>query len=140
MAPPNQVAAQYVYALAEGDYTSACALLDPRTRESLVRAMGSRVKCPRLFARCLRNRAARPTRDQSQLLYATVQVRMEGAKADSRLSGTPVARATREMTLANERGAWKLTSYGAAIRRCELRAERDRRLRHRRRSPHTRPA
>jgi hypothetical protein len=134
---PSDVAQSYVYALAEGNYRGACALLDKRTRDSLVRAMGSRTTCPRLFARCLPDQATRVNRDQSQLLFANVQVTMQGPKAVSRLSGTRVARATREVTLANEHGVWKLTSSGQTISRCVLRSDTDRRLRPRRGRHHT---
>jgi hypothetical protein len=135
---PSDVAQSYVYALAEGNYRGACALLDKGTRESLVRAVGSRTTCPRLFARCLPDEASRVNRDQAQLLFANIQVITEGPrKALSRLSGTRVARATREVTMADESGIWKLTSSGRAISRCVVRSDRDRRLRRHRGRHHT---
>jgi hypothetical protein len=129
---PSDVAQSYVYALAEGNYRGACAVLDKGTRDALVRATGSRGTCPRVFARCLPDQATHVNRDQAQLLFANVQITMEGPKAVARLSGTRVARATRQVTMINDHGIWKLTSYGQAISRCVLSSARDRRVRHHR--------
>lgn len=131
---PTDVAQSYVYAIAEGNYPGACALLDQRTRETLVASRRSRVSCPRLLACCLPKRTTALRRDQSQLLYANVDLRVSGSRADVRLSGTAAANATREVTLVHERAHCELTSPGAAIERCALRLARDQRRRHRRRS------
>lgn len=134
---PSDVAQSYVYTLAEGNYRGACALLDKGARDTLVRATGSRATCPRVFARCLPDQATHVNRDQAQLLFANVQVTMDGPKAVAKLSGTRVARATRQVTMTNEHGIWKLTSYGQAIGRCLLSSDRDRRLRPQRGRRHT---
>jgi hypothetical protein len=119
--PPPVVSAvqSYLSAISEGNYSSACSLLDSRTRKSLVR--GSRTNCATAFTRCLPNNAQSDQRDQSQLFYATAQVSVAGAKAHATVSGTAAARAIRQVTLARERRRWKLTSTGAAFKRCRLR-------------------
>ncbi|MGI8507429.1 MAG: hypothetical protein ACR2MK_11640 [Solirubrobacteraceae bacterium] len=131
---PTDVAQSYVYAIAEGNYPGACALLDQRTRETLVSSTRPRVSCPRLFARCLPKGTTTLRRDQSQLLYANTDLQVSGSRAAVRLSGTAAARVTKEVTLVHERAHWELTSPGAAIERCAVRLARDRRRRHRRRS------
>jgi hypothetical protein len=109
----------YLSALSEGNYSTACSLLDSRTRKSLLR--GSRTSCATAFTRCLPDNAQSAKRDQSQLLYATVQVSVDGSKAHATVSGTPVAGAIKRVTLARERRRWKLTSSGAALKACRLR-------------------
>lgn len=115
---------KYVSALAAGYYSSACSMLDSRTRASLSGPAGSRATCTNVLARCLPYNATIAKRDQSQLLYATVQVRIARSRAEAAVSGTAVARAIREVTLAKERGGWLLTSYGRALRGCVTRARR----------------
>lgn len=131
---PSEVAQNYVYAVAEGNGSGACALLDARTRDTLVASTRSRRGCPALFARCLPKGSAILRRDQSQLLYANVDLRVSGAHADVRLSGTAAAKATKEVMLAHERTRWVLTSPGQFITRCVSRLRRSHRPRHRRRS------
>jgi hypothetical protein len=114
---------RYVNALAAGYYTKACTVLDTHARESLSGPTGSRASCKTVLARCLPYNATVAKRDQSQLLYATVQVRIDHAKAKADVSGTTVARAIKQVTLAKERGSWTLTSYGAALRGCVARVK-----------------
>jgi hypothetical protein len=118
--PVDTAVQNYLTALSEGNYSGACALLDRRTRKSLVRSTGSRTSCATAFTRCLPNNAQSAKRDQSQLAFATVQVIVDGSKAHANVSGTAVARAIRRVTLARQRGRWKLTSYGKALRACRL--------------------
>jgi hypothetical protein len=107
-------AQKYVNALAAGYYRSACTLLDGRTRASLGGADG----CRKVLSRCLPYNAQVAKRDQSQLLYATVDVKVKRSRARAALSGTAVARALESVTLAKENGHWRLTSYGSAITGC----------------------
>lgn len=117
--PPAVLAAQsYLKSLAEGNYPAACALLDGRARTALSRRPGRRVSCARAFTRCLPDDAQVPKRDQSQLLFANVQVSIRGDTASAAVSGTPVARAVRHVTLAKEGRHWKLTSYGQGLTGC----------------------
>lgn len=116
--PPYQVAAQsYLSALAEGNYDNACALLDGRTLARLTR---SRVTCAGFYHRCLPNDALKLKLDQSQLLYATLQVSRRGSRAEATASGTAVAEAISHVTLADEDGHWKLTSFGSGLTGCRL--------------------
>jgi hypothetical protein len=133
--PPVEVVQNYLDALAGGNYAGACALLDNRTRESPVRLVGRHVTCATVFARCLPHTVTSLKRDQTQLFYSTVQVNAAGRKATATVSGTAVARAIRQVTLAEERDNWKLTSYGNAVDRCQLMNPR---LRHAGRSRRTR--
>ncbi len=57
-------------------------------------------------------------KDQTQLLYATVDISIDGAKASAQVSGTPVADAIKHFTLAEQRGNWTLTSYGQGLTGC----------------------
>jgi hypothetical protein len=118
--PPVDVVQNYLNAVGAGNYSSACALLDKRTRESPLRSVRPRIGCPTVFVRCLPNNVIRLKRDQTQLLYASIQLNVSGDKASADVSGTTVARAIRKVTLADERGTWKLTSYGQAVHRCRL--------------------
>jgi hypothetical protein len=111
----------YLNSLAAGNYSSACALLDHRARAALVRSTRLRISCAKAFHRCLPNRAQTATKDQTQLLYANLDVSIQGSTASAAVSGTPVARAVRQVDLAKERGRWKLTSYGRGLTGCRQR-------------------
>jgi hypothetical protein len=121
---PYNVVSNYLTQIAEGNYSNACGLLDTGVRDSLIKRMGSRTTCSKLFVRCLPSKATNISRDQAQLLYATIQVATHRHKADVSVAGTAVARAIKRVTLAKERGTWKLTSYGDALRRCPHKAHR----------------
>lgn len=115
---PYNVVSKYLSQIAEGNYSNACGMLDTGVRDALIKRMGSRTTCSKLFVRCLPSKATNISRDQAQLLYATIQVATHHHKADVTVAGTAVARAIKRVTLAKERGTWKLTSYGDALRRC----------------------
>jgi hypothetical protein len=53
-------------------------------------------------------------------LYASIQLNITGHTASAAVGGTTVARAIRGVTLADQQGTWKLTSYGKGIRHCRL--------------------
>ena len=129
---PYSVVSDYLNEIAEGNYATACGLIEARTREALVRRMGSRVPCSHLFRRCLPNQATKISHDQTQLLYANIQVVTHRNKAVVTLGGTAVARAIRRVTAAKEHKTWKLTSYGEALQRCPRKLHR---LRATRRGP-----
>ena len=118
--PPVDVVQNYLNDLGAGNYSGACALLDKRTREAPLRSVRPRISCSTVFARCLPNNVTSLKRDQTQLLYASVQMNVTGVKASADLSGTAVAKSIRQVTLAQKRGNWKLTSYGQAVHRCHL--------------------
>lgn len=111
---PGEIAEDYVTAIADGNYSNACALLDRRARERLRGSMRSSAGCAPLLRRCLPTRATVLRRDQLQLFYANVDVRIAGPRATVRTSGTAVANRIGEVTLAKRRGRWALTSYGRA--------------------------
>jgi hypothetical protein len=75
-----------------------------------------------VLSRCLPYNAQVAKRDQSQLLYATVNITVKRSRADATVSGTAVARAVKEVSLAKEGRHWVLTSYGSAITGCAKRA------------------
>jgi hypothetical protein len=118
--PPVEVVQDYLNQLGSGNYPGACALLDKRARESSARLAGARVSCERLFDRCLPHTVTSLPKDQTQLFYSNVQVNTTDGKTSATVSGTAVAKAIRHVTLAEERGNWKLTSYGQAVDRCRL--------------------
>lgn len=121
---PYDVVSNYLTQIAEGNYSNACGLLDTGARDALIRKMGSRTSCSHLFVRCLPSNATNIKRDQSQLLFANIQVVSHRKTADVTVGGTAVARAIRQVTVAKERGTWKLTSYGHALTQCPLKPHR----------------
>ena len=121
---PYSAVSNYLSQIAEGNYSNACGMLDPGVRAALIKRMGSRTTCSKLFVQCLPSKATNISRDQSQLLYATIQVATHHHKANATVAGTAVARAIKRVTLAKERRTWKLTSYGDALRKCPRREHR----------------
>ena len=115
---PYDVVYAYLGQIAEGNYASACNQLDPHTREALLTALGGRIGCPQVFRRCLPSYALNLSRDQTQLFYATILVTVHHRRADVIVRGTAVSRALKRVTLRDERGTWRLTSWGAALDRC----------------------
>jgi hypothetical protein len=134
--PPVEVVQNYLNALAAGNYSGACALLDNRTRQYPAKSLRG-VTCETLFAQCLPRTVTSLKRDSTQLLYSNVQVNADGSKANATVSKTAVARAVRHVTLSEERGNWKLTSYGQAVDRCQLTNSRRRHGRRPRGPTHT---
>jgi hypothetical protein len=131
---PSDITQNYVDAIAEGNYPGACKLLLARTQAALVAAAGTREGCAPLLDRCLPNKITVSAADQSQLLYVTIDIQTSGPTAQGTLSGLPVARAIRRVTLVRKRGTWRLTTPGQAVTRCvhELQAKHARRVRRRR--------
>ncbi len=129
--PPDLVAVNsYLNALAEGNYSNACSLLEPGTAVALIKSTGKRVGCPEAFHRCLPDSALIPKQDQSQLLYATVDLTVTGKRASASVAGNPVARVVHHVTLAKHGLVWKLTSYGVGLQGCKLRERRRSARRH----------
>ena len=122
--PPFEVVQNYLNDVGAGNYAGACALLDKRTREAPLQSVRPRITCPTVFVRCLPDNVIRLARDQTQLLYASIQINTNGDKATADVSGTAVARALRRVTLADKQGVWYLTSYGRAVQRCRLKNRR----------------
>ena len=118
--PPVDVVQNYLNDLGAGNYAAACGLLDKRARDAPLKSAKPRITCAKVFVRCLPDNVIRLARDQTQLLYASIQLNMTGNTASASVSGTAVARAIRSVTLAEQQGTWKLTSYGQVVRRCRL--------------------
>ena len=118
--PPVDVVQNYLNDLGAGNFSGACALLDKRARDAPLRSAKPRITCAKVFVRCLPDNVIRLARDQTQLLYASIQLNVTGETASASVSGTAVARAIRKVTLSNEQGNWKLTSYGHAVHGCRL--------------------
>ena len=118
----------YLNDIGAGNYAAACGLLDKSAREAPLKAAKPRVTCAKVFVRCLPDSVIRLAHDQTQLLYASIQVNVTGKTANADVSGTAVARAIRNVTLAEQQGStWRLTSYGQAVRHCDLNKARHRR-------------
>lgn len=109
---PGEIAQNYVAAIAEGNYVSACGMLNDAARASLRRSSGSAGRCATLLARCLPTHATDLRRDQVQLFYANVEPTITGSRAVVKTSGTAVANRIKMLTLTKTRGAWTLSSYG----------------------------
>lgn len=120
--PPNAVVQDYLNALGGGNFTTACSMLDAGARDATLRSQHVHVSCPNLFRRCLPNRVLNLKRDQTQLLYASLSVKLSssGMVANIATSGTPVAAELKQVTLRHERRGWKLTSFGRVIAQCHL--------------------
>jgi hypothetical protein len=118
--PPNEAVQNYLNALGAGNYTTACSLLDSRARESLIRSIRVRTTCPAVFRRCLPHRTTLLKQDQTQLLYANMQVSVTGSDATAAVSGTAVARELKHVTVRDEQTGWMVTGLGQAIERCRL--------------------
>ena len=115
---PSDIAENYVNALAQGDYATACGLLGHRLELALVRSYGAQASCRAILVHCLPNQATVLKRDQTQLLFATVESRIVGRKAFVAVSGTSVARRVKEVTLLNGANGWQLISYGRGLSHC----------------------
>jgi hypothetical protein len=109
---PGEIAQNYIAAIAEGSYSSACAMLDGAARTSLRRSTGSSGRCPILLARCLPTHATVLRRDQVQLFYANVEPTIMGSRAVVKTSGTAVANRIKTLTFTKTRDGWTLSSYG----------------------------
>jgi hypothetical protein len=122
--PPIAIVQSYLNALGGGEYDTACGMVDGQALVALTRAKHVRVDCPQLLKRCLPNRSLVLKRDQTQLLYANIEVSLSdnGRIADADTSATPVATELKHVTLRHERGAWKFTGLGQAIEACHLAA------------------
>jgi len=118
--PPFQIVQNYLNDVGAGNYAGACGLLDKHAREAPLLSAKPRITCAKVFVRCLPDNVIRLTRDQTQLLYASIHLNVTGKTATANVGGTVVARAIRSVTLAQQQGTWKLTSYGQAVSRCRL--------------------
>jgi hypothetical protein len=101
-------------------------MADSHALEALLRSKHARLSCAKLFRRCLPNRSIVLKSDQTQLLYANINVSLSdnGNIANADTSATPVATELKHVTLKHERGVWKLTGFGQAIQLCRLTAHR----------------
>jgi hypothetical protein len=122
--PPIAFVQNYLNALGGGNYNSACAMVDPQAFASLARAKHVHISCAKLFDRCLPNRSLVNKKDQTQLLYANIDVTLsdKGKVANADTSATTVATELKHVTLQHEKGAWKFTGLGRAIEACHLSA------------------
>jgi hypothetical protein len=124
--PPIAIVQNYLNALGGGEYATACGMADSHALEALLRSKHARVSCAKFFKRCLPNRSIVLKSDQTQLLYANINVSLSdnGKIANADTSATPVATELRHVTLEHERGVWKFTGFGRALELCRLTAHR----------------
>ena len=118
--PPIAIVQNYLNALGGGEFTAACGMADSQALAELTRAKHVHIGCAQLFKRCLPNRALVSKKDQTQLLYANIDVSLSdnGKVANADTSATPVATELRHVTLQHEHGVWKFTGFGRAIEAC----------------------
>ena len=126
--PPIDIVQNYLNALGAGDYATACGMLDGQALEALIRTKHVRISCAGLLRRCLPNRSIVLKSDQTQLLYADINVTLSdhGRIADADTSATAVATELKHVTLKHEHGVWKFTGFGRAIEACRPTAHRPR--------------
>lgn len=124
--PPIAIVQNYLNALGGGEFASACGMVDGQALQSLIRAKHVRIGCVTLFRRCLPSRSIDLKSDQTQLLYANIDVTLsdQGQIANADTSATPVATELRHVTLKHEKGTWKVTGFGRAIEACRASAHR----------------
>jgi hypothetical protein len=124
--PPIDIVQNYLNALGAGEYATACGMVDSQALETLLRAKHARVSCVKLFSRCLPNRSIVLKSDQTQLLYADINVSLsdKGTVANADTSATAVAAELKHVTLKHEHGIWKFTELGQAVERCRVTAHR----------------
>ncbi len=122
--PPIAIVQNYLNALGGGEFTNACAMVDGQAFASLTRAKHVHMDCAQLFKRCLPNQSLVSKKDQTQLLYANIDVSLSdnGKVANADTSATPVATELRHVTLKHEHGTWKFTGFGRAIQACRAAA------------------
>jgi hypothetical protein len=106
------VVQSYISSIAEGNFTGACSQLDAHARSALGKASGSARPCRVLLARCFPDQATKLKSDQTQLLYATVDISTHGSRATAVTGNTQVAKAVKVVSLIQQHGQWKLDSYG----------------------------
>jgi hypothetical protein len=118
--PPIAIVQNYLNALGGGEYNTACGMVDGQSLQTLMRIKHVHMSCATLFKRCLPNRSLALKRDQTQLLYANINVSLsdKGAVADADTSATTVASELKHVTLKHEHGVWKFTALGRAIEAC----------------------
>lgn len=109
---PVDAVESYVGAVAEGNFSSACGVLDHHARATLVTLMRSQQSCAVLLARCFPNQTSQLQKDQTQLLYATVSISLHGARGTALTGNTEVAQKVKEVNLVSIKGQWELDSYG----------------------------
>lgn len=124
--PPIAIVQNYLNALGGGGYANACGMVDKQEFAALMRSKHVRTSCAAFIGHCLPNRSLKPKSDQTQLLYANIDVRLSehGTVADADTSATPVATELRHVTLKHEHGIWKFTGFGRAIEACRPAARR----------------
>ena len=124
--PPVAIVQSYLNTLGGGEYAAACGMIDDQALAALMRAKHVHMACANLFKRCLPNRSIVLKKDQTQLLYANINVSLsDGGKiADADTSATPVATELKHVTLRHEHGVWKFTGFGQAIEACRPAAHR----------------
>ena len=141
--PPIAFVQNYLNALGGGDFATACGMVDGQAFAALEHAKHVRTGCAVLLRRCLPKQALALKSDQTQLLYANINVTLsdKGQIADADTSATPVATEIKHVTLKHERGVWKFTGLGHAIEACRPSAHKARhKSRHRGRHKSAQPA
>ncbi len=124
--PPIAIVQNYLNALGGGEYNSACGMVDNQAFAALARTKHVHMSCATLFRLCLPHQSLQLKKDQTQLLYANINVALsdKGTVANADTSATPVATELKHVTLRHEHGIWKFTGFGQAIEACRPTAHR----------------
>lgn len=118
MFSPTDVTQAYVAAIAEGTPRIACDWLTPSARAALHVSAARPLDCAGVIKRCIPYRVNTANADQSQLLYVNVDLQVSGSHASAAVSGLPVARALKRVSLVLSQGHWRITFPGVAVTRC----------------------
>jgi len=115
---PTQVTENYLYAVSEGQFASACSYLTAPSRAAMAASSRPDESCTQALARCVPKNAIKLSQDQTQLLYAGVNSSITGRHATVAVQGTAVADSIRSVSLTSRKGNWHLTSYGSGLVAC----------------------
>lgn len=121
---PGDAVQSYLSDLGEGNYAAACGELAPGARIALIAAKGSHQSCQAIYRHCLPSNPAARRRDQTQLLFDSIQSFIRGSHARAIVKGTAVAREIKRLTLRRHRYRWFIVFPGDALRDCRYRVHR----------------
>lgn len=118
---PGDIAQNYMTAIGQVNYASACGMITRPARHALSASVAPRHGCVAIFKRCIHVNPLALKRDQQQLLFAEVLPTISGRHASVSVGGTAVARELRRLTLLRTRKGWQITGPGQALSRCRAR-------------------
>jgi hypothetical protein len=115
---PGDIAQNYMTAIGQVNYASACAMLTGPARHALSASVAPHRGCVAIFKRCIHVNPLALKRDQQQLLFAEVLPTITGRHASVAVGGTAVARELKRLTMLHTKKGWQITGPGRDLSRC----------------------